>query len=65
MGLSIFSSKQTWSSPRSKELVRTDVENERQAQREIDQLLRQGHTINGVLPNESGRSSSRGRRSSR
>ncbi|WP_151758213.1 hypothetical protein [Dictyobacter vulcani] len=65
MGLSIFSSKATWSSPRSKELVRTDVENERQAQREIDQLLRQGHKINGVLPNDTGRSSSRGRRSSR
>lgn len=62
MGLSIFSSKQTWSSPRSKELVRTDVETDQQAQQEMKRLLRQGHKINGVLLNNSdSSSSSRGR----
>ncbi|GCE20363.1 hypothetical protein [Dictyobacter kobayashii] len=63
MGYSIFSSKQTWSSPRSKELVRTDVENEHQARQEMDRLLRQGHKINGVLPNDSDRPDARRRRS--
>ena len=61
MGFSIFSSKQTWSSSRSKELVRTDVETKEDAQQTMDRLLKQGHTINGVLPSGPVRSSSRRR----
>jgi len=65
MGFSIFSSKQTWSSARTKELVRTDVETEQQVHFQIEQLRRQGHDITDVLPNTTDRPSPQGRRSRR
>jgi hypothetical protein len=64
MGISIFSSKQTWASAHSKELIRTDVETEQEANQKMMQLLKQGHKINGVLPSDRS-SSQRGRRSLR
>ena len=50
MGFSIFASKQTWSSPRSKELYRIEAADEQEMRRKSGQLLQEGYDINGVLP---------------
>jgi hypothetical protein len=50
MTISIFSSKKTWS-PRSKELVRTDVGSMEEANKKMDELLKSGHELNGFVTN--------------
>lgn len=49
MGVSIFTSKRTWSSPRSKELNRYDLPSDELAEAAMHELLRQGHDINGLM----------------
>lgn len=62
MGYSIFSSKPTWSSSRSREPVRTDVETVEQAHSQVDQLVRQGHNITDVRRTEADRRGTQRRR---
>lgn len=49
MGVSIFTSKRTWSSPRSKELNRYDMPSDELAQAAMQELLQQGYDINGLI----------------
>lgn len=51
MGFSIFHSKQTWSSPNSKELGRTDARTREEAEEQADELLRRGYKLNGIIEN--------------
>jgi hypothetical protein len=51
MTISIFSSKKTWSTPRSKELVRTDATDMEDAKQKMDDLLKAGHDLNGFVTN--------------
>jgi len=49
MGVSIFTSRKTWASASSKELNRYDMPSDELAQAAMQELLKQGHDINGLM----------------
>jgi len=49
MAFSIFSSKATGLSKNSKQTFRTDCDTANEARKQTDELLRDGHNINGII----------------